>query len=117
MFEENDRGLGSVVVEADDAGLVVAFTDSVGSSARHSAAFGSWRQGRSPLFGEEPEPVAGSAGWTDENTLALPFYACETPFARRYVFRLDDDALQLQMKPNVGFGPVEWTTLVARAER
>lgn len=62
------------------------------------------------------EPVAGTFGWTDEDTLTLKTCAFETPFHLTYTLEFEGDKVTLNSEANVSFGPTKQPGRVGRVE-
>jgi hypothetical protein len=61
----------------------------------------------------EPEyRVAASGAWSDDDTLTVKACFHDTPFCATLGLRFAGDALVLDRRMNVGFGPTERPTLV-----
>jgi hypothetical protein len=60
--------------------------------------------------------MAGTFGWTDNNTCAIKICAYETPFHLMLNLKFDGDQVTLNSELNVGFDATKHPELIGRAE-
>ena len=120
-FEKNSQNIEAVTFEFGAEETVLRVVMERGEQRIVCGAKGDWRLGRlldSPVDspGEEARLVAASGAWLDEETYAVKFCFCETPFCPTVTYRFGDDRLLLDYRANVAFGPLERPHLTGRRE-
>src|SRR5262249_10901453 len=63
---------------------------------------------------EQSGAVAASGAWQDEATFAVKLWWLGTPFAQTQRYRFTANEIRIEQRMNVGFGPLEATTLTGR---
>ena len=66
-----------------------------------------WRKGRIALGVFPEQPVAGSAGWSANDTLVAKLIFPENPFALTLTLRFSADALTVEPEWNIALGPTK----------
>ena len=59
--------------------------------------------------------VAAQAAWVKEHTLRLTLRQCTAPFVFTFDFTFEADALTMEGKVNVYFGPTQFPAIQGRA--
>jgi CubicO group peptidase (beta-lactamase class C family) len=77
--------------------------------------YGEWLEDLSRLEGEGPKPAASAGAWTAPDTFVIEHFARETPFITKLTCSFAGDELLVEVKRNVGFGPIEMPPLRGRA--
>jgi CubicO group peptidase (beta-lactamase class C family) len=113
----NAQTAESIAVDSIDARGVAAFTNRVsGADQQQAAAPRAWRKGSITINGVA-EPVAGSGGWTSDDTYTLKVARYRTPFVITYRLRFSGDQLTVDAEQNVGFSePGRFSQWVGRAQ-
>jgi hypothetical protein len=89
--------------------------------------YGQWRRGeialgpldaRHPLTAQSAEgwKIAAGGAWTDGATYTAKLWFYETPFSLTLTCRFTGDALTVDQRANVGFGPLAGPQLQGRAD-
>ena len=60
--------------------------------------------------------MAGTFGWTDNDTCAIKLCAFETPFHLMLNLKFDGDRITFDSELNVSFDPVKQPQLIGQAE-
>ncbi|MCB0131808.1 MAG: serine hydrolase [Caldilineaceae bacterium] len=97
-------------------GCTLMLEDASGTHALH-AGFGIWRESTTTFYGGPDaisSPTVGSFAWSGDDTLTLQVRYIETPHSLTVTCRFVDDTLEMGMRLNVSFGPVELPTLTGR---
>jgi hypothetical protein len=123
VFPTNDQKLESISLSTNstDTGMTLVMRSN-GIENRLNLGFGTWNRSRGGLAslvgatGNADQPLAASAAWTSEDTLAVKVCAYETPFCFNFTLRFDGDRLIRDWRPNLSFGDVKRTQLIGRAE-
>lgn len=121
---ENDNRIEEISFDFDAGRTVISMRGEMGEQ---HLAFGhdSWLRGSTGLgpldlgapadlphtSASELWKVAGSGAWTDEETYTARIWWYETPLARTLTCHFAGDRLTLEHVANVGFGPIEVSTL------
>ena len=113
----NAQTAESIALDSIDARGEAAFTIRVGGADQHLvAAPGAWRKASMTINGVA-EPVAGSGGWTSDDTYTLKVARYRTPFVMTYRLRFSGDQLTVDTEQNVGFSePGRFSQWVGRAQ-
>ena len=112
----NDEKIESVRLDFGRDAATISLA-SAGKQSQVACGFSSWKRGGLLPGGDgEPQPVAGSGAWTDDETYTARLYFHETPFRVTATFRFAGDALVLDREQNVALGdaPTKRPTLVGR---
>ncbi len=117
-FDENDQNLASVEIALNDE-CALTFTETDGKTHHVVGGINEWKAGDTtflqPAIWPRRKPTATvktqmRGAWTNAQTLAFKLCFYETPFAPTLTFRFEGGAAQtptLDIKGNVGFGPME----------
>jgi len=115
-FPANDEKVESVRLDFGRDGATIVVT-SAGKPAQAACGFQTWKRGGVlPGYDGQPQAVAGSGAWTDDETYTARLYFHETPYRQTATFRFAGDALVLDREQNVAIGdaPTKPPTLVGR---
>lgn len=119
-FPTNAQTIENISLAADTDGGINATFRLKGHVAKVRCGHRQWREGRGPFAGGyladfPDEPLAGTFGWTAEDTLQIWISACETPFLSKLTLKFSGDEVTLDSEANVGFGSTRRPTLAGRA--
>ena len=80
-----------------------------GGNATHeiSGGYGQWTSGATTFFRSESDPVMVSGAWCAPDTFTMVVRYIETPHCLTLDAHFDGDALRLNSRWNVSFGPLE----------
>ena len=112
----NAQTVEAVALDSIDAKGEASFTIRVGGTDQHlAAAPGAWRKASMTINGAA-EPVAGSGGWTSDDTYTLKVARYRTPFATTYRLRFSGDQVTVDSEQNVGVSePGRFAQWIGRA--
>jgi CubicO group peptidase (beta-lactamase class C family) len=103
-LEPNELQLKSVAIEFGDEGSTLVVHD---ERREHAIQIGydTWLKGTTSVRGYEDEPVAACGAWTTEDTYEVRTCYTESVFCPVLRFECTDGELQLEVEPNVSWGP------------
>jgi CubicO group peptidase (beta-lactamase class C family) len=110
LLEPNDEKITSVRPSFDGGRCtVVMMVDR--NERRIRCGSDTWLKGTAAL-GDNPEaPVAARGAWQNDDTYVMKVCFVETPFVQTMTWKFTGDAVTIDRKMNVGFGPTERPTL------
>jgi CubicO group peptidase (beta-lactamase class C family) len=82
---------------------------------RLRCGYGSWRPNLANLDGRGMRSCSCSGAWTAPASFSMKSAAVETPFVTTLDFRFEGEALRVEARDNVGFGPTEFPPIEGRA--
>lgn len=119
----SEDGSQAITVHPSDDERSLRLTWRVGDRD-HRYIFGHrrWEYGRGAmdagaLANLPDEPLAGTYGWENANTLVLKTAAYETPFALTHRLSFRDDEVSVATEANVSFGQARRPTWIGRVKR
>jgi CubicO group peptidase (beta-lactamase class C family) len=112
-LEQNDLQLERVAISFGDECSVLTIHNERGE---HQIPVGTstWLHGISNVRGIDNEPVAACSAWTAENTYEVRVCYTEGEFCPVFRFHYTSDGLQLDVEPNVSWGPSTVTRLTGQ---
>ena len=112
-LEANDQGSEAISLAWSAEGCILTVRDIHGE---HRVACGTsaWLKGATTLDSPQARPVAASGAWTAHDTYVIQLCFYETPFCPTITCHFVEDRLTYDLRPNVGFGPLERPQLVGR---
>jgi len=122
VFPANDQKIESLVLGSADSGNTLTLKLTIdGKETAVPCGYQEWRTGRAPSFGGAlaqfpDEPVAGSFGWSGDDTCVIRHCAYETPFVTTLTLKFDADSVTFDSEANVAFGPTKRPQLVGRVK-
>lgn len=121
VFPANDDKIESIELNAGDSGALTLNLREGGKDSAIACGYQEWKKSRAPLYAGKlapypDEPMAGTFGWTDDNTCVIKLCAYETPHQKTFTLKFDGDRLILETELNVSFGPTKLPELVGTAE-
>jgi hypothetical protein len=116
VFPANPRKLESIAMETGENGEATLVLRIDGAEHRILCGRDAWCKGRAAWGLLQPQPVAASGAWTDDDTFAAKLCFCETPFIITLRLKFSGSELQCDSEWNVSFGPSKEPTLVGKAE-
>lgn len=114
-LESNDLKLESVTITYGDEGSTLLVSDERGEHSLR-VGYATWLKGTTDLRKDHHEPVAACGAWTAEDTYEVRTCYYEGEFCPVLRFHYTDDELQLEVEPNVAWGPATGTTITGRVE-
>jgi CubicO group peptidase (beta-lactamase class C family) len=120
-FPANEQQMESVTVRSSGDRALNLILRQDGQAMELPAGHRSWTKGRAPLpagrLASFPnEPVAGTYGWSADDTLVVKVCGYETPFNVTYRLKFDGDQVTMDAEANVAFGPTKRPQLIGKAE-
>ena len=67
--------------------------------------YGKWLKGTTDLRGHDNEPIAAAGTWTAEDAYEVRICYYHSPFCPVFRFRYLNGELQMEVEPNVSWGP------------
>ncbi|MFN8484887.1 MAG: serine hydrolase [Anaerolineae bacterium] len=114
-LEPNDLKIANVTMEFnDDGSAALVLLDERGGHAA-PVGYGEWARGTGNLRGRGDEPVAACGAWTTEDTYEVRMAYYESEVCPVLRFRYAGDELELEVAPNVSWGPIDPVVIVGRA--
>ena len=112
-FDENAQGLEAISISRtnSDARLTLAIQQK-GITVNLPLGINAWAMSRGPMGPFPDEPIAGSAAWTQDDTLAIKLAAYETPYAQKMSLAFNGDSVTVDSEFNVSFGPSKQPQLI-----
>jgi CubicO group peptidase (beta-lactamase class C family) len=114
-LETNDLNVERVALTFGDERSTLRVQDENGA---HTVQIGyaTWLKGTTDMLGQGDDPVAASGAWTAADT-----YEVRVCYTRREIcpvmrFHFTGDALQLEVEPNVSWGPTTPVTIKGRVD-
>jgi CubicO group peptidase (beta-lactamase class C family) len=105
-FEQNEQGLRAVSFSFRDGRLVLPLQSRRKMVFRCGA--GRWVSGRARRERTDaPGPIRAAYTWTGAGVLEATVRSITTPFRETYAFRLSGGVLELVVRANCSFGPLE----------
>ena len=77
-------------------------------------SYETWLKGTTSVRGYEDEPVAACGAWTTEDTYEVRTCYYESVFCPVIRFHYTSGELQLEVEPNVSWGPTTASTITGR---
>jgi hypothetical protein len=125
-LEANDQGVETISLAWSGEGCLLTVRDDCGEH-RVACGTGAWLKGATTLDSRQArprpattldspqaQPVATSGVWTAHDTYVIQLCFYETPFCPTITCHFVEDRLTYDLRPNVGFGPLERPQLVGR---
>lgn len=112
-LEENELQFERVAVRFSDQSSTVTIRNQHGEH-QIEAGYGTWNQGITGARGFGDEPVAASGAWTAEDTYEVRICYTRGEFCPVLRFHYTNGELQLEVEPNVSWGPTEVKTITGR---
>jgi hypothetical protein len=112
-LESNELTLESIATRFDPQCSTLTIRDERGEHTLR-AGYGTWRTDTTALRGPDEEPVAASGAWTADGTYEVRACYHEGVFCSILRCRYADGELQLDIEPNVAWGPAKATTIKGR---
>jgi CubicO group peptidase (beta-lactamase class C family) len=112
-LDSNDLKLESVAIRSGDERGTLILRDERGEH-RVEVGAATWLEGTSDVRGYGDEPVAACGAWTAEDTYEVRICYYTDVFCPVYRFHYARGELQLEVDPNVSWGPTTVTTLTGR---
>ena len=109
-MERNELQIESVAIEFGDAGSTLVVRDE-GSEHAIQVGYDTWLKGTASVRGYEDEPIAACGAWTTEDTYEVRICYHESVFCPVIRFRYSSGELQLEVEPNVSWGPATVRTI------
>jgi len=121
VFPDNADKIGSIRLSFGNDGVLLMRLEVAGQPVELPCGYRRWLTSRAPGgFGRvavfTDEPVAGTFGWEDEDTVRIKLAYFETPFLLDYRIHFHGADVELDGVSNVAFGPRERPRLTGRAE-
>jgi CubicO group peptidase (beta-lactamase class C family) len=112
-LKRNDLQVESVAIERGDACSTLCVR---GERSEHSIQVGydTWLKGTTNVRGYEDEPVAACGAWTAEDTYEVRICFYESVFCPVLRLHYRSRELQLEVEPNVSWGPTTARTITGR---
>lgn len=104
MLESNELTLENVAIYFGDEQSTLILHNEEGEH-RLQIGYAAWLKGRSNLRGFGAEPVAACGAWTTAETYEVRICYYTSEFCPILRFHYTDNALQLEVEPNVFWGP------------
>lgn len=120
-FPANDQKLESLQLATSSSDELTVTVRVNGREAKVTCGHRQWRPGRGPFAGgylaDFPnEPLAGTFGWTADDSLQIKICAVETPYHLTLKLKFASNNLTLDSETNVGFGATKRPTLNGKAQ-
>lgn len=122
VFTENEQGIEAVTLDFGGERAVATFEDQDGTHAI-ACGYGAWAKGKtdfnkriSNLFDYPGQSVAGSGGWTAEDTFVARIFFSQTPYRIDFSFRFEGDAVYLDAQHNLRWGETKRPQIVGTLE-
>ncbi|MFZ5495421.1 MAG: serine hydrolase domain-containing protein [Verrucomicrobiota bacterium] len=116
-FEANDATLESASLDFAADGTATLHARLFGRDETVTAGHGRWERGVFPLNPGQAQPVAVSGAWTADDTYTLQMAYRRAPFIATARFKFAGDALTVERRMNVGFGPQQPAVFTGRAQQ
>jgi len=112
-LDQNELGLETVAFTFGDGPATITMRD---GSGEHPVAAGSgvWDTGTTSLRGKGDEPVAAAGAWMADDTFEVRACFTESETCLIYRARFAAAALQLELVPNVSWGPADVIAITGR---
>jgi len=112
-LERNELQLESVAIEFGDERSTLVARDERGQHAIQ-VGYDTWLKGITNVRGHDAEPVAACGAWTKEDTYEVRICYYERVFCPLFRFHYTRGELQLEVEPNVSWGPTTVRTITGR---
>jgi CubicO group peptidase (beta-lactamase class C family) len=112
-LERNELGLESVAIESGDGCSRLVMRDARGERALQIGT-DTWLKGTTDVRGYDAEPVAACGAWTTQDTYEVRICYYESVFCPILRFHCRSGELQLEVEPNVSWGPTTPRTITGR---
>jgi len=113
QLERNALQLESVAIQFGDACSTLVVRD---ERSEHAIQVGydAWLKGTTNVRGDDDEPVAACGAWTAEDTYEVRICYYESVYCPVLRFHYTRGELQLEVEPNVSWGPTTVRTITGR---
>lgn len=112
-LENNDLKLESVAIKFGDEHGTLIVRDERGEHPMQ-VGYATWLKGTTDMRGHGDEPVAACGAWTAEDTYEVRVCYYEGVFCQVFRFHYTSGELQLEVEPNVSWGPTTVTAITGR---
>jgi CubicO group peptidase (beta-lactamase class C family) len=112
-FDENPEGIRAIGFDFQNNSFMVQTqeNDKIGSKHQLSYGSGTWVESVTGLGWKEQKKVSSSGVWVSDDSFELTLCYNETPFITTLLCKFEGQQVTLQLKYNVGFGPLESTVI------
>ncbi len=112
-LDHNDLKLESVTIMFGDDRATLVVNDERGEHPIQ-IGYGTWLTGTTDVRGRDSEPGAACGAWTADDTYEVRVCYYESESCPVYRFHYTSGELQLEVEPNVSWGPPTVTTITGR---
>jgi CubicO group peptidase (beta-lactamase class C family) len=112
-LEHNELQFESVAIKFGDEGSTLILRDERGEYTLQ-VGYATWLKGTTNVRGYGAEPVAACGAWMAEDTYEVRVCYYESEFCPVFRFHYTSDELQLEVEPNVFWGPTTIRTIIGR---
>jgi CubicO group peptidase (beta-lactamase class C family) len=114
-FPANDQKLEAITLQSEgkDAAVTIVARFN-GKEQRIVCAHNAWKKGKGGWGTLAEQPVAGSGGWSDDETFVAKLCFYETPFVLTVRLKFSGDEVRCDTASNVGFGTLKRAQLVGK---
>jgi hypothetical protein len=113
QLERNELQLESVAIEFGDACSTLVVRDERGEHAIQ-VGYDTWLKRTTTVRGDDDEPVAACGAWTTKDTYEVRICYYERVFCPVFRFHYTRGELQLEVEPNVSWGPTTVRRITGR---